>query len=93
MTVQYDGNEHYTIFTGNRELILHKSEIDELQSYDFETGLESLTVSELNDKIEDLEEVEKDFKAAQRMIESLEEDVNELEEEIYILRKELEQYD
>ena len=55
MTVQYNGGEFYTLYMDNKELILHKSEIDELQSYDFETGLESSTVSELNDEIEDLE--------------------------------------
>lgn len=55
MTVQYNGGELYSLRIGNRELILHKSEIDELQSYDFETGLEASTVSELNDKVEDLE--------------------------------------
>lgn len=55
MTVQYDGVGYYTIFIGNREVVLHQSEIDEIQSYDFEAGLESSTVSILNGKIEDLE--------------------------------------
>jgi hypothetical protein len=55
MTVQYEGNDYYSITIEDKKFVLHKSTIGEIQSYDFETGLESLTVSELNDKIEDLE--------------------------------------
>ena len=93
MTVQYEGRDFYTLFIEDRTLTLSQFEIDEIQSYDFKRGSESLTVSELNDKIEALLEVEQELISALSMIESLEEDVRELTEEIHILGKELEQYD
>ena len=63
MTVQYDGNDYYTIHIGNKALILHKSEIDEIQTYDFENNREIDSLEELQNKIEDLEMQNYEYRA------------------------------
>lgn len=55
MTIIYDGNEIYTIFIGNREIILTSSEIEEMKSWNFETNDYQKSREELLEQIENLE--------------------------------------
>lgn len=55
MTVKYDGGDIYILFLENREIILHKSEIDEIQEWNFEENREYESRQELEEKIEKLE--------------------------------------
>jgi len=57
MTVQYDGNAIYTIYLGNRTVILSQDEINEIQGFNFPMMKEiDENIEELQDIIDNLEE-------------------------------------
>lgn len=81
MTSRYDGNEIYTIFIGNREIILTSSEIEEIKSWNFETNDYQKSREELLEQIENLEYLISDVKYSikNNEVESLDEVLKLLE--------------
>lgn len=53
MTVQYEGMDVHKIIFGTKEVLLTESEIDEIQSWNFYQNVETKTVSDLEQMIDD----------------------------------------
>jgi len=78
MTVQYNGNDMYTLTIGFDAFDMPLETIREIQSFDFDTGKPADTVSELNSKIYDLELDKMD---SENLIEELKVKIVDLEED------------
>ena len=78
MTVRYEGNDLYTIIDEYSVFSVSLETIREIQSFDFDTGKPTDTVSELNNKIYALEIDQMD---SENLIEELKVKIEDLEEE------------
>ena len=81
MTVQYDGNELYTIHIGHQKIQLSKDEITEIQNFDFET-MQSFEksnselqyeIDEIKEKVENL--AENLFSNFENLLKTLDDDI------------------
>ena len=80
MTVQYDGGDTYTIYYEHKVYKLPKALIDEIQEFDFIYMNDKESVTQLKDKIYELEctiENLEDSLELQDIIEELRERLNE----------------
>ena len=78
MTVQYNGNNEYKIFIGEKELLLSQDEINEIQGWDFfNNQLLDKDAEELEEELFDLKE------KVYVMADELDELITDIEENVH----------
>lgn len=78
MTVQYEGGDLYSVMLGNRTFFLRKNEIDEIQSYNFDTGEEIKSIEDLQMELEEHKYIKGELNSTYDEIDELCEEVDSI---------------